>query len=68
MPEVFASAGTDRWAIARFSVVSNGNIHSRPMSPSRNREAALKFLRKAMKRYGRPKTIVTDKLGSYRQR
>ena len=26
----------------------------------------MKFLRKAMKRYGRPETIVTDKLGSYR--
>jgi putative transposase len=31
-----------------------------------NREAALTFLRKAMKRYGRPETLVTDKLGSYR--
>ena len=25
-----------------------------------------KFLRKTMKRYGRPETMVTDKLGSYR--
>jgi putative transposase len=32
----------------------------------RNRKAALTFLRKAMKRHGRPETIVTDKLGSYR--
>jgi len=31
----------------------------------RNRRAALKFLRRAMKRYGRPGTIVTDRLRSY---
>ena len=32
----------------------------------RNRNAALRFLRKAMKRYGRPEVIVTDRLRSYR--
>jgi putative transposase len=32
----------------------------------RDRKAALRFLKKAMKRYGRPKTIVTDRLRSYR--
>jgi putative transposase len=32
----------------------------------RNRAAALKFLKRAMKRYGRPKVIVTDRLRSYR--
>jgi len=32
----------------------------------RNRKAALKFLKRAMKRYGRPKMIVTDRLRSYR--
>lgn len=31
----------------------------------RNRKAAPRFRRKGMKRYGRPETIVTDKLGSY---
>ncbi len=31
----------------------------------RDRKAALKFLRKLMKRYGRPKAIVTDRLRSY---
>ena len=31
-----------------------------------NRKAALRFLRKSMKRYGRPEVIVTDKLRSYR--
>ena len=32
----------------------------------RDREAALEFLKRAMKRYGRPATIVTDRLQSYR--
>ena len=32
----------------------------------RNRRAALKFLKRAMKRYGRPRSIVTDRLRSYR--
>ncbi len=32
----------------------------------RDRRAALRFLRRAMKRYGRPATIVTDRLQSYR--
>ena len=31
----------------------------------RDRKAALKFLRKSMKRYGNPEIIVTDKLRSY---
>ena len=32
----------------------------------RDRKAALKFLKRAMKRYGRPKAIMTDRLRSYR--
>lgn len=32
----------------------------------RDRKAALKFLKRAMKRYGSPNVIVTDRLGSYR--
>jgi len=32
----------------------------------RDRRAALKFLKRTMKRYGRPRSIVTDRLGSYR--
>ena len=32
----------------------------------RDRGAALKFLRKTMKRYGRPVVVVTDRLRSYR--
>ena len=32
----------------------------------RDRGAALKFLKRTMKRYGRPRSIVTDRLRSYR--
>lgn len=32
---------------------------------TRDRKYALKFLKKSMRRHGRPETIVTDKLGSY---
>jgi putative transposase len=32
----------------------------------RDRKAALKFLKRIMKRYGRPRSIVTDRLRSYR--
>jgi putative transposase len=34
-------------------------------SKRRDRAAAFEFLRKALKRYGSPKVIVTDKLKSY---
>jgi putative transposase len=33
----------------------------------RNLRAALEFLKRAMKRYGQPKVIVTDRLRSYRE-
>ena len=36
------------------------------VTKARNRESALKFLHKAMKRYGRPEMVVTDKLRSYK--
>jgi len=32
----------------------------------RDRKAALRFMKRAMKRYGRPRSIVTDRLRSYR--
>jgi putative transposase len=36
------------------------------VTKKRDRKAALGFLRRAMKRYGRPEVIVTDRLHSYR--
>jgi putative transposase len=36
------------------------------VTKKRDRKAALRFLKKVMKRYGRPQSIVTDRLRSYR--
>ena len=35
------------------------------VTKTRDRKAALKFLKKSMKRHGRPEVIVTDRLRSY---
>ena len=43
-----------------------GEVLESFVTKRRDRKAALKFLRKAMKRYGRPEVIVTDLLRSYR--
>jgi putative transposase len=68
-----------RWHLDEAFVRINGKIHylwravdhegevlEAYVSKRRDRKAALKFLRKAMIRYGRPNAIITDKLGSYR--
>ncbi len=68
-----------RWHLDEVFVKINGTTHylwravdhegevlESLVTKKRDREAALRFLRKAMKRYGRPKVIVTDRLRSYR--
>ncbi|WP_022697371.1 IS6 family transposase [Euryhalocaulis caribicus] len=47
------------------AVDHEGELLEAYVSKTRDREAALRFLRKAMKRYGEPRSIVTDKLRSY---
>ena len=42
-----------------------GEVLESYVTRRRDRKAALKFLRKSMKRFGSPKAIVTDKLRSY---
>jgi putative transposase len=67
-----------RWHLDEVFVKINGELHylwravdhegevlEVFVTKRRNRKAALAFLKKAMKRYGRPKEIVTDKLASY---
>jgi len=67
-----------RWHLYEVFVRINGETHylwravdhedevlESFVTKKRNRAAALKFLRKLMKRYGRPKVIVTDRLRSY---
>ena len=48
------------------AVDHEGEILESYVTKRRDRHVTLKFLRKAMKRYGQPKTIVTDRLKSYR--
>ena len=68
-----------RWHLDEVFVKINGTTHylwravdhegevlESFVTKKRDRKAALRFLRKAMKRYGRPKVIVTDRLRSYR--
>ena len=68
-----------RWHLDEVFVRINGEIHYlwRAVdhegevlevfaTKRRDRKAALKFLKRAMKRYSRPRSIVTDRLRSYR--
>jgi putative transposase len=72
------SASNWRWHLDEVFVRINGKMHYlwRAVdhegevlevfaTERRDRRAALKFLKRAMKRYGRPGTIVTDRLRSY---
>ncbi len=68
-----------RWHLVKLSVQINGEMHyfRRPVdhegeviescvAKTRDRKAASKSIKKAMRRYGRPEPIVTDSLCSYR--
>jgi len=50
----------------RRAVDDEGEVLEVFATKRRNRRAALKFLKRAMRRYGQPKVIVTDRLRSYR--
>jgi len=65
LDEVFVKINGERRYLWR-AVDHEGEVLECFVSKRRNRNAALKFLRKAMKRFGRPEVIVTDKLSSYR--
>ena len=49
----------------RRAVDHEGEVLECYVTKRRDRKTALKFLRKLMKRYGKPEVIVTDKLRSY---
>jgi len=48
------------------AVDHEGEILEAFVTKKRNRGAALKFLKRAMRRYGSPEVVVTDRLRSYR--
>lgn len=47
------------------AVDSNGDVLDILVQPRRNTGAAKRFFRKLFKQYGRPRVVITDKLGSY---
>jgi len=42
-----------------------GDVLASYVTKKRDKKAALKFMKKSMRRYGSPNEIVTDKLRSY---
>jgi putative transposase len=65
LDEVFVRINGETCYLWR-AVDHEGEVLEAYVTKKRNRRAALKFLKKTMKRYGRPRTIVTDLLRSYR--
>jgi len=63
--EVFVKVNGERRYLWR-AVDHEGEVLEAVVTKRRNKKAALRFLRKLMKRYGRPREIVTDRLASYR--
>ncbi|MEP1356456.1 MAG: IS6 family transposase, partial [Tateyamaria sp.] len=64
LDEVFVKINGETHYLWR-AVDHEGEVLESYVTKRRDRKAALKFLRKSMKRYGRPEIIVTDKLRSY---
>ena len=65
LDEVFVKINGETHYLWR-AVDHEGEVLETFVTKRRDRKAALKFLKKAMKRYGEPRVIVTDKLRSYR--
>jgi len=65
LDEVFVRINGETHYLWR-AVDHEGEVLEAFVTKRRDRNAALRFLRKAMKRYGRPLAIVTDRLRSYR--
>jgi putative transposase len=63
--EVFVKINGERYYLWR-AVDHEGEMLEAVVTKRRNKKAALKFLRKLMRRYGQSSRIVTDRLPSYR--
>ena len=64
LDEVFVKINGERDYLWR-AVDHESEVLKSYITKRRDRTAALKFLRKAMKRYGGPEVVVTHKLRSY---
>ena len=65
LDEVFVKINGETHYLWR-AVDHEGEVLESYVTKRRDQKAALRFLRKAMKRHGHPQAIVTDKLRSYR--
>ena len=65
LDEVFVRINGETYYLWR-AVDHEGEVLEAFVTKKRDRKAALGFLRRVMKRYGRPEVIVTDRLRSYR--
>ncbi len=65
LDEVFVRINGDTYYLWR-AVDHEGEVLEAYVSKKRDRKAALRFLKRAMKRYGRPDVVITDRLRSYR--
>ena len=65
LDEVFVRIKGETYYLWR-AVDHEGEVLEVFVTKKRDRKAALRFLKRTMKRYGRPKVIVTDRLRSYR--
>jgi putative transposase len=65
LDEVFVKINDKRRYLWR-AVDHEGEVLESYVTATRDKAAALKFIKKTMKRHGRPKAIVTDRLRSYR--
>ena len=64
LDEVFVKINGERHYLWR-AVDHEGEVLESFVTKTRDRKAALKFLKKTMRRHGSPNTLVTDKLRSY---
>ena len=64
LDEVFVKINGERHYLWR-AVDLEGEVLESYVTKRRDKKAALKFLRKAMRKHGRPEVIVTDRLRSY---
>ena len=64
LDEVFGKINGETHYLWR-AVDHEGEVLESYVTKRRDRDVALKFLRKVMKRYGGPEVVVTDKLRSY---
>jgi len=64
LDEIFVKINGERHYLWR-AVDHEGEVLESFVTKTRDRKAALKFLKKAMRKHGQPEVIVTDKLGSY---